>query len=87
VMAGQEPSVADGSASARARGNFRDSGVRTLKIDISFSTYGLPQAQSADATLFRFPNPARRMDSYARGVNAFIEQHKRISRGIFTSSL
>jgi len=51
-------------------------GVRTLKIDESFRTYGFARAAERDATLFD-PESRKVMDAYARGVNQFIEQHKK----------
>ncbi len=51
-------------------------GARTLKIDESFRTYGFARAAERDATLF--DSESRKvMDAYARGVNQFIEQHKK----------
>ncbi len=71
-------------------------GVRTLKIDESFRTYGFAQAAERDATLLD-PESRKAMDAYARGVNQFIEQHKKnlplefsllhYAAGIFTSPL
>jgi len=51
-------------------------GARTLKIDESFRTYGFARAAERDATLFD-PQSRKVMDAYARGVNQFIEQHKK----------
>ncbi len=51
-------------------------GVRTLKIDESFRTYGFARAAERDAILFD-PESRKVMDAYARGVNQFIEQHKK----------
>ncbi len=51
-------------------------GARTLKIDESFRTYGFARAAERDATLFD-PESRKVMDAYARGVNQFIEQHKK----------
>ena len=51
-------------------------GARTLKIDESFRTYGFARAAERDATLFD-PESRKVMDAYARGVNQFVEQHKK----------
>ncbi|HKV61560.1 MAG TPA: penicillin acylase family protein [Candidatus Acidoferrum sp.] len=51
-------------------------GARTLKIDQSFRTYGFSRAAERDATLLD-PESRKVMDAYARGVNQFIEQHKK----------
>jgi penicillin G amidase len=51
-------------------------GARTLKIDESFRTYGFARAAERDATLFD-PESRKVMDAYSRGVNEFIEQHKK----------
>ncbi len=51
-------------------------GARTLKIDESFRTYGFARAAERDATLFD-PESRKVMDAYARGVNQFMEQHKK----------
>ncbi len=51
-------------------------GARTLKIDESFRTYGFARAAERDATLFD-PQSRKVTDAYARGVNQFIEQHKK----------
>jgi penicillin amidase len=51
-------------------------GARTLKIDESFRTYGFARGAERDATLFD-PESRKVMDAYARGVNQFIEQHKK----------
>jgi len=48
----------------------------------AFERMALREPQSADATLFD-PESRKVMDAYARGVNQFIEQHKRISRWNF----
>src|SRR5260370_4008943 len=60
-----------------ARGQLSEiMGVRTLKIDESFRTYGFARAAERDAALFD-PESRKVMDAYARGVNQFIEQHKK----------
>ncbi len=51
-------------------------GARTVKIDESFRTYGFARAAEREATLFD-PESRKVMDAYARGVNQFIEQHKK----------
>lgn len=51
-------------------------GARTLKIDESFRMYGFARAAERDATLFD-PEPRKVMEAYSRGVNQFIEQHKK----------
>jgi penicillin amidase len=51
-------------------------GNRTLKIDESFRTYGFARAAERDATLLD-PESRRVMEAYSRGVNQFIEQHKK----------
>ncbi len=51
-------------------------GARTLKIDESFRTYGFTRAAERDATLFD-PESRKVMNAYARGVNQFVEQHKK----------
>jgi len=51
-------------------------GAQTLKFDESFRTYGFARAAERDATLL--DSESRKvMDAYARGVNQFIEQHKK----------
>jgi penicillin G amidase len=51
-------------------------GPRTLKIDESFRTYGFARAAERDTTLL--DSESRRvMEAYSRGVNQFIEQHKK----------
>jgi penicillin amidase len=51
-------------------------GSRTLKIDESFRTYGFARAAERDATLLDTES-RRVMEAYSRGVNQFIEQHKK----------
>src|SRR5712692_11044482 len=51
-------------------------GPRTLSIDKEFRTYGFARAAERDATLLD-PESRKVMDAYARGVNQFIEQHKK----------
>jgi penicillin amidase len=51
-------------------------GPRTLPIDKEFRTYGFARAAERDATLLD-PESRKVMDAYARGVNQFIEQHKK----------
>jgi penicillin amidase len=51
-------------------------GVRTLKIDESFRTYGFARAAERDAALLD-PESRKVMEAYSRGVNQFIEQHKK----------
>jgi len=51
-------------------------GPRTLPFDKEFRTYGFARAAERDATLLD-PESRKVMEAYARGVNQFIEQHKR----------
>ncbi len=51
-------------------------GSKTLLIDQEFRTNGLGRAAERDATLLD-PESRKVMEAYARGVNQFIEQHKK----------
>src|SRR5258708_23654379 len=51
-------------------------GPRTLPFDKEFRTYGFARAAERDATLLD-PESRKVMEAYARGVNQFIEQHKK----------
>jgi penicillin amidase len=51
-------------------------GSRTLNIDKSFRTYGFARAAERDSALLD-PESHKVMDAFARGVNHFIEQHKK----------
>jgi len=51
-------------------------GPTTLNIDKSFRTHGFGRAAERDATLLD-PESRKVMEAYARGVNQFIEQHKK----------
>ncbi len=51
-------------------------GVTTLNIDKSFRTYGFGRAAERDAALLDAES-RKVMEAYARGVNQFIEQHKK----------
>jgi penicillin G amidase len=51
-------------------------GSRTLKIDESFRTYGFARAAERDATLLDAES-RRVMEAYSRGVNQFIESHRK----------
>ncbi len=51
-------------------------GPRTLLIDKEFRTNGFGRAAERDATLLD-PESRKVMEAYARGVNQFIEQHKK----------
>jgi penicillin G amidase len=51
-------------------------GPRTLAIDKEFRTNGFARAAERDATLLD-PESRKVMEAYARGVNQFIEQHKK----------
>ena len=50
-------------------------GDRTLRLDIESRTLGFPQV-AASALADLSPDERRLLDSYARGVNAFIESHR-----------
>ncbi len=50
-------------------------GDRTLRLDIESRTLGFPQV-AASALADLSPDEHRLLDSYARGVNAFIESHR-----------
>ena len=51
-------------------------GPKTLVIDKEFRTNGFARAAERDATLLD-PESRKVMEAYARGVNHFIEQHKK----------
>jgi len=51
-------------------------GPTTLNIDKSFRTYGFGRAAERDATLLDAES-RKVIEAYARGVNQFIEQHKK----------
>jgi penicillin amidase len=51
-------------------------GPRTLLIDKEFRTNGFARAAERDATLLD-PESRKVMEAYARGVNQFIDQHKK----------
>ncbi len=51
-------------------------GPRTLLIDKEFRTNGFGRAAERDATLLD-PESRKVMEAYARGVNQYIEQHKK----------
>jgi penicillin amidase len=51
-------------------------GPRTLLIDKDFRTHGFGRAAERDVTLLD-PESRKMMEAYARGVNQFIEQHKK----------
>jgi len=51
-------------------------GARTLAIDKEFRTYGFARAAERGATLLD-PESRKVIEAYARGVNQFIEQHKK----------
>ncbi|PYU75619.1 MAG: hypothetical protein DMG49_02905 [Acidobacteria bacterium] len=51
-------------------------GPKTLLIDREFRTNGFARAAERDATLLD-PESRKMMEAYARGVNQFIEQHKK----------
>ncbi|HET8926028.1 MAG TPA: penicillin acylase family protein [Candidatus Acidoferrum sp.] len=51
-------------------------GQKTIKIDKDFRTLGLGHAADREATVLE-PEARKIMESYARGVNKFVEQHER----------
>ena len=50
-------------------------GAKTIEIDKLFRTLGIGRAADRDATLLD-PEARKIMDSFSRGVNRFIDQHK-----------